>query len=213
MVLEARLSEGVEEVSLWVDLTEVVEEEQKQLSDPAWVEVVVQNCQHLYGTLSLSLAVDYEDAVCTKTAVYPAKETARLLSSVPVSCYLHGRRSLEVSLGRIQVKEEPVDSRGVGIQAEAAAAGDPGEDPAPSWAGMAPSAMVFPSTHSSVRHCTSSGGWRGSTRTGAASGAASVAAAAAGGVAHVDWRTSSRPARPRNRRSSVPGRRRTICGA
>lgn len=143
----------------------------------------------------------------------PAKETACLLSSVPVSYYLHGRRSLEVSLGRIQVQEEPVDSRGVGIQAEAAAAGDPGEDPAPSWAGMAPSAMVFPSTHSSVRHCTSSGGWRGSTRTGAASGAASVAAAAAGGVAHVDWRTSSRPARPRNRRSSVPGRRRTICGA
>lgn len=72
MVLEARLSEGVEEVSLWVDLTEVEEEEQQQLSDPAWVEVVVQNCQHLYGTVSLSLAVDYEDAVCTKTAVYPA---------------------------------------------------------------------------------------------------------------------------------------------
>lgn len=72
VVLEARLSEGVEEVSLWVDLTEEEEEEQQQPSDPAWVAVVVQNCLHLYGTVSLSLAVDYEDAVCTKTAVYPA---------------------------------------------------------------------------------------------------------------------------------------------
>lgn len=72
VVLEARLSEGVEEVSLWVDLTEEEEEEQQRPSDPAWVAVVVQNCQHLYGTVSLSLAVDYEDAVCTKTAVYPA---------------------------------------------------------------------------------------------------------------------------------------------
>lgn len=72
MVLEARLSEGVEEVSLWVDLMEEEEEEQQRLSDPAWVAVVVQNCLRLYGTVSLSLAVDYEDAVCTKTAVYPA---------------------------------------------------------------------------------------------------------------------------------------------
>lgn len=72
MVLEARLLEGVEEVNLWVDLMEEEEEEQQQLSDPAWVVVVVQNC-HLSGTVSLSLAEDYEDAVCTKTAVYPAR--------------------------------------------------------------------------------------------------------------------------------------------
>lgn len=71
MVLEARLLEGVAEASLWVDLT-VEEEEEQQLSDPAWVVVVVQNC-HLSGTVSLSLAEDYEDAVCTKTAVCPAR--------------------------------------------------------------------------------------------------------------------------------------------
>lgn len=69
MVLEARLSEGVEEASLSVALMEE-EGEQQHLSDPAWAAAVVLYC-HLSGTVSPSLAEDYSYAVCTKTAVYP----------------------------------------------------------------------------------------------------------------------------------------------
>lgn len=56
------------------------------------------------------------------------------------------RRFLEASLWTILVQEGPVESRGVGMQAQAAA-GDPVEDQALSWAGVAPNAMMFPSTH------------------------------------------------------------------
>lgn len=47
-------------------------EEQPPLSDPAWVPLAAgQNC-HSSGRVSLSLAEDCDDGVCTRTGVYPA---------------------------------------------------------------------------------------------------------------------------------------------
>lgn len=76
----------------------------------------------------------------------PAEEIVRRLSAVPTSCSLHGRRFLEVSLWMILVQKEPVDSREVGPQAQAAAAGDPVEDQVPPRVVVVLNAMMFPST-------------------------------------------------------------------
>lgn len=57
-----------------VSLSVVLTEEEGELFDQAAVVAGAQNCQHLYGSVSLSLAlnsVGSEDAVCTKAAVSP----------------------------------------------------------------------------------------------------------------------------------------------
>lgn len=76
VVLEAPLSEGVEEASLLVVL---MEEEEELIGLGV---VVVQEYHPLSDSVWLSLALtsaDFEDVVCTKVAVAPAKVRTCLL--------------------------------------------------------------------------------------------------------------------------------------